>query len=256
MKHGSTTAYGRQGCRCDICRAATSKRTKMWRLQRHRGVDNLVDADQLRDHVAMLMAGGMSFQAIAHCAGWSSRNGLADAMTHKRVKPRTLARVLAVKLDSDDRRDAYTDATGSRRRLQALAVNGWSGYILRERLMLRRATVQDIAKGKTLTIRLRTKDAIKDLFDELWDQPGPNVRAANIAKGKGWLPALAWDDDLIDSPEHEPADVRRRGISGGGWLTIEDIEDARRQGYVSAEQIGWRLGVSRDTVQQILSRAS
>ena len=258
MKHGSTTAYAKQGCRCDVCKVANSKRAKMWRLQRLRGFDHLVDADQLRDHVAMLMAAGMSFQAIAHCAGWTSRNGLADAITHKRVKPRTLARVLAVKLDSDNRRDAYTDATGTRRRLQALAVNGWSSYYLAERLgHAHPATVQDIAKGKTLTIRLRTKDAIKDLYEELWDQPGPNVRAANLAKKKGWLPALAWDDDLIDRPEHEPADVRRRGISGGGsGLTLEDIEDARQQGYESAEQIGWRLGVTRDAVQQILSRSN
>ena len=258
MKHGSTTAYAKQGCRCDICKVANSKRAKMWRLQRMRGVEHLVDADQLRDHVAMLMAAGMSFQAIALTAGWSSRNALADAITRERVMPRTLARVLAVKLDSDNRRDAYTDATGSRRRLQALAVNGWSSYYLGERLgHAHPATVQDIAKGKTLTIRLRTKDAIKDLYDELWDQPGTNLRASNIAKGKGWLPALAWDDDLIDRPEHEPADVRRRGVSGGGsGITLEDIEEARQQGYESAEQIGWRLGVTRDAVQQILSRSN
>ena len=257
MKHGSTTAYAKQGCRCDICKVANSKRAKMWRLQRLRGVDHLVDADQLRDHVAMLMAAGMSFQAIAHCAGWTSRNGLADAMTHKRVKPRTLARVLAVKLDSDNRRDAYTDATGSRRRLQALAVNGWSSYYLSERLgHAHPDTVQEIRKGRTLTIRLRTKDAIGVLYEELWDQPGPNLRAANLAKKKGWLPALAWDDDLIDRPEHEPDDVRRPVRTTWSGLTLEDIEDARQQGYVSAEQIGWRLGVSRDTVQQILSRAS
>ena len=257
MKHGSTTAYAKQGCRCDICRAATSKRSKVWRLQRLRGVEHLVDAEPLREHVSALMAAGMSFKAIALTAGWSSRNALADAITRKRVMPRTLARVLAVRADSDNRRDAYTDAAGSRRRLQALAVNGWSSYYLGERLgHAHPATVQDIAKGKTLTIRLRTKDAIKDLYDELWDQPGTNLRASNIAKGKGWLPALAWDDDLIDRPEHEPDDVRRPVRTTWSGLTLEDIEDARRQGYESAEQIGWRLGVSRTTVQQILSRAS
>ena len=257
MKHGSTTAYAKQGCRCDVCKVANSKRAKMWRLQRLRGVEHLVDADQLRDHVAMLMAAGMSFQAIAHCAGWTSRNGLADAMTHKRVKPRTLARVLAVKLDSDNRRDAYVDATGTRRRLQALAVNGWSSYYLAERLgHAHPDTVQEIRKGRTLTIRLRTKDAIGVLYEELWDKPGPNLRAANLAKKKGWLPALAWDDDLIDRPEHEPADVRRPVRTTWSGLTLEDIEDARRQGYVSAEQIGWRLGVTRNAVQRILSRSN
>jgi hypothetical protein len=221
-------------------------------------VEHLVDADPLRDHVAALMAAGMSFKAIALAAGWSSRNSLAESIMHKRVQRRTLARVLAVRLDSDNRRDAYTDATGSRRRLQALAVNGWPSRSLATQLGHKHpATIQDIAKGKTLTIRLRTKDAIVALFDELWDQPGPAPRTAAIAKERGWLPALAWDDDMIDRPEYQPADVRRRGVSGGGsGLTLEDIEEARSQGYESAEQIGWRLGVTRDAVQQMLSRSN
>jgi hypothetical protein len=100
-------------------------------------------------------------------------------------------------------------------------------------------------------------DAIRDLYERLWDQPGPSQRTASIAKGKGWLPALAWDDDLINRPEHEAEDVRRRGVSGGGsGITIEDIEEARQQGYESAEQIGWRLGASRDAVAAIISRAN
>ena len=258
MKHGTATAYSRHGCRCDICRTATARRTKVWRLDRLRGVEHLVDAEPLRDHVAELMAAGMSFKAIALTAGWASRNALADSMTRNRVMPRTLARVLAVHPELDNRRDAYVDATGSARRLQALAVNGWPTRNLAKQLGHKDpATIQHIANGKTPTIRLRTKDGIRALFDELWDQPGPSKRTADIAKARGWLPALAWDDDLIDRPEHQPEDVRRRGVSGGGsGITLEDIKEARAQGYGTAEQIGWRLGVSRDAVQQILSRAS
>jgi hypothetical protein len=204
------------------------------------------------------MAAGMSFKAIALAAGWSSRNALADAMTRKRVMHKTMDRVLAVRIDSDNRRDAYVDATGSARRIQALAVNGWPSRNLAKQLGHKDpATIQNIASGKTPTIRLRTKDAIRDLYERLWDQPGPSVRAANLAKAKGWLPALAWDDDLIDRPDHQPEDVRRRGVSGGGsGITLEDIEDARQQGYESAEQIGWRLGASRDAVAAIISRAN
>ena len=205
----------------------------------------------------MLMAEGMSFKAIALTAGWASRNALADAMTRKRVTPRTLARVLAVHPELDNRKDAYVDATGSARRLQALAVNGWPSRNLAKQLGHKDpATIQHIANGKTPTIRLRTKDDIRRLFDELWDQPGPSKRTADIAKARGWLPALAWDDDLIDRPEHRPEDVRRPVRTTWSGITLEDIEEARAQGYGTAEQIGWRLGVSRDTVQQILSRAS
>lgn len=258
MKHGTLTAYAKHGCRCEPCRAAAAKASKAWRRDNYLGIVKLVDAQPLKDHVAMLMASGMSFRAISLTAGWSSRNALADAMTRKRVTPRTLARVLAVHPELDNRRDSYTDATGSRRRLQALGVNGYSTRDLAARLGLKQATtVQDIASGKTPTVRYRTMDAIRDLYEELWDRPGGNARSASISRSKGWLPPLAWDDDLIERPEHQPADVRRRGISGGGsGITLEDIEEAREQGYGTAEQIGWRLGATRDAVQQILSRSN
>tara|TARA_R110000868_G_scaffold9688_2_gene47792 strand:+ start:1728 stop:2501 length:774 start_codon:yes stop_codon:yes gene_type:complete len=257
VNHGTLTAYAKHGCRCEPCRTAAARASKAWRRDNYLGIVKLVDAQPLKDHVAMLMAEGMSFKAIALTAGWSSRNSLADAMTSNRVKPRTLARVLAVHPELDNRRDAYVDATGSARRLQALAINGWPTRNLAKQLGHKDpATIQNIANGKTPTIRLRTKDDIRALFDELWDQPGPSKRTADIAKGKGWLPALAWDDDLIDRPEHEPDDVRRPVRTTWSGITLEDIEEAREQGYGTAEQIGWRLGVSRDTVQQILSRAS
>ena len=258
MKHGSLTAYAKHGCRCEPCRAAAAKASKAWRRDNYLGIVKLVDAQPLKDHVAMLMAEGMSFKAIALTAGWASRNALADAMTRKRVTPRTLARVLAVHPELDNRKDAYVDATGSARRLQALAVNGWPTRNLAKQLGHKDpATIQHIANGKTPTIRLRTKDDIRALFDELWDQPGPSKRTADIAKARGWLPALAWDDDLIDRPEHQPEDVRRRGVSGGGsGITLEDIEEAREQGYGTAEQIGWRLGATRDAVQAIISRTN
>ena len=257
MKHGTLNAYSRHGCRCDPCRAKASRHSKEWRRDKYLGVVKLVDADPLREHVARLMAGGMSFKAIALTAGWASRNALADAITRKRVMPRTLARVLAVNPELDNRRDAYTDAIGSARRLQALAVNGWPTRTLAARLGHKDpATIQNIARGQTPTIRLRTKDGIRNLYNELWDQAGPSKRTADIAKARGWLPALAWDDDLIDRPEHQPADVRRIGISGGGsGVTLEDIEEARDQGYRTAREIGWRLGLTQTAVQQILCRA-
>ena len=88
------------------------------------------------------------------------------------------------------------------------------------------------------------------------DRPGGNARTASIARSKGWLPALAWDDDLIDQPGYQPEDVRRRRIAGGGYgVTLEDIEEAREQGYRTAQQIGWRLGLTTTAVSQILSRA-
>ena len=257
MNHGSLTAYAKHGCRCEPCRAAAARASKAWRRDHYLGIVKLVDAQPLKDHVAMLMASGMSFRAIALTAGYTSRNALADSMTRSRVRPATMARILAVNPKRDNRRDGYVDATGSRRRLQALAVNGYSTRYLAGRLGHKHAaTVQDIASGKTPTVRYRTMDAIRDLYEQLWDRPGGNARSASIARAKGWLPALAWDDDVIDDPGYQPEDVRRRRIAGGGdGVTLEDIEEAREQGYRTAQQIGWRLGLTQTAVSQILSRA-
>jgi hypothetical protein len=257
VKHGTLTAYAKHGCRCEPCRRAAAKASKAWRRDTYLGIVKLVDAQPLKDHVAMLMASGMSFRAIALTAGYTSRNALADSMTRSRVRPATMARILAVSPKRDNRRDAYVDATGSRRRLQALAVNGYSTRYLAGRLGHKHAaTVQDIGSGKTPTVRYRTMDAIRDLYEELWDRPGGNARSASIARAKGWLPALAWDDDLIDRPDHEAEDVRRLGgdVRRSG-ITLEDIEEARAQGYESAQQIGWRLGLTATAVQQILCRS-
>ena len=257
MKHGTLTAYAKHGCRCEPCRSAAAKASKAWRRDNYLGIVKLVDAQPLKDHVAALMADGMSFRAIALTAGYTSRNALADSMTRGRVRPATMARILAVNPKRDNRRDGYVAATGSRRRLQALAVNGYSTRDLAARLGHKDpATVQHIASGKTPTVRYRTMDAIRDLYEELWDRPGGNARSASIAKAKGWLPPLAWDDDLLDDPSHEPEDVRRRPVRGGGHgITVEDIEEAREQGYETAQQIGWRLGLSKAAVSQILSRS-
>ena len=64
--------------------------------------------------------------------------------------------------------------------------------------------------------------------------------------------------ERIEKKKYNPhPDVRRRGVSGGGsGITLEDIEEAREQGYETAEQIGWRLGATRDAVQAIISRTN
>ena len=59
MKHGSLTAYAKHGCRCEPCRAAAAKASKAWRRDNYLGIVKLVDAQPMKDHVAMLMASGM-----------------------------------------------------------------------------------------------------------------------------------------------------------------------------------------------------
>ena len=254
MRHGTNTAYITHGCRCMECSRARARHQKRYRLDRARGVARLVDAEPLRQHVEMLMDAGMSSWDITLAAGWKSRNALADALTRKRVRPQTMQRILAVKPQSD-RRNRYVDATGSRRRLQALAINGWPYRILTERVGdMDPQTIGHIMSGRTRTIRAWTADAVANLYDELWSVPGPSRKSTTIATRKGWMPALAWDDDTIDDPNAEP--------HGAGWTPrardraalVEDFIEMRRNGTTFAG-CAMRLGMTEQSLERALYRA-
>lgn len=106
------------------------------------------------------------------------------------------------------------DATGSRRRLQALAALGFSDAELLP-FGLNTEAVRGIRQGATELVQPRIRAAIKRAFDELpYGQPTSSSarRLQTRAKNMGWLPAAAWDD--IDNDE-APYDGTLDAISLG-----------------------------------------
>ena len=255
MTHGTSYAYVAHKCRCDVCRREHARRQKRYRLDRARGVQRLVDAQPLRDHVAALTAAGMSQWDITIAAGWKSRNALADALRRSKVTPRTMQRVLAVSVPPVSRRNGYVDATASQRRLQALAVMGWPTREIAARLgNLDAQTYVYIANGRTRTIRRRTEDAIAALYDELWDQPGRSARTRTIALRKGWAPPLAWDDDTIADPDAQPHGEHWQPRKRDRAAVVEDFTEMRSAGATFAN-CAMRLGMTEQALERLLYRA-
>jgi DNA-binding CsgD family transcriptional regulator len=94
------------------------------------------------------------------------------------------------------------DATGTRRRVQALMRIGWTADLMAAELGVTGAAVR--AWTTTAKVRRSTAARVAALYDRWWNQPGPSVRTRSRARAAGWAPPLAWDDDRIDDRRARP----------------------------------------------------
>lgn len=180
----------------------------------------LVDAEPVRRHVRELQAAGIGIRRIAELSGIGPRSighllygrpadGLAPA---KRVKPTTAAAILAVRPSLEAYAPhAKVDATGTRRRIEALCAVGWSIARQARELGMDDSTVYRFLQTKG--VEAVSAIAVRDLYERLWDQPPPEeTKGDRIASGhargnarrRGWAPPMAWDDESIDDPSASP----------------------------------------------------
>lgn len=159
------------------------------------------------------------------------------------------------------------DGTGTRRRLEALAVNGWSFVDLGARLGVSGRAARKFGPGP---IHRDTAAKVVRLYDELWDVPGGSLHAARRAAAKGWVPALAWDDDVIDDPDSLPS--LKPGPDVVDELAVQAVlvEGVRLQldgatahaavqalrGRLTSAEIGERIGTSARQVERYKARAT
>jgi ribosomal protein L17 len=215
--HGRYTDYTTGRCRCPLCTKAAAQYNKMRVVRRHQGTwQPFTDAAPVRQYVTTLHAAGVSWNTVATLAGVADTT-IRALMTAGRPTIRTAAaaKILAVRPTLDDLPDwGKVDATGSRRRIQALMVAGWSAQLLARLLGVDRSMLRKMMTRPT--VRVYNARAIRDLFAAMWNQfplaEGRYERAVanrtrRYATSRGWVSALAWDD--IDDPKAKPKGVRQ-----------------------------------------------
>lgn len=221
-RHGTYEARKGGGCGCEPCMQAGRRYAKRQSHLGRTGRSNLVDAQPARDHVRQLLKGGLTLGQVEQRSG-VHRTGLRHLVgtgsdgrpAAARVRRDTAARLLAVTAARvGEETNGLVDPAGTRRRLQALVATGWTQSALARRLGILPANLPKIVHGGRSAIRVATRDAVRALYDELWDQPPPastpaerraRTRALTFAAAHGWPPPMAWDDDLIDDPVAQPA---------------------------------------------------
>src|SRR3954453_1955215 len=133
-RHGTRAAYVKDRCRCTDCTAANTTASRTATRERIYGRwQPYVDAAPVREHIVALRVAGIGVERIAQLAGLSvshirqlAEHGHGDRQTTRRVRPSTATRVLGIGIDNADRAPrSRVDATGPRRRLQALIAVGW-----------------------------------------------------------------------------------------------------------------------------------
>lgn len=224
--HGTRARYVKDKCHCAECKAANTAYHAAWsrrNLERQWGArpPALVDAEPARQHVHALMEAGCGYKRVAVLAGVTPGviAKLLYGARHRgqgpssRIRPATERKLLAVKADIAD--GTKVDATGTRRRLQALMSLGWSASELGRRIGVLPSNMHYPLHGEQVTAaRARS---IRHLYDDLWDQhPVPRnrqhaaciTRATSAARRLGWAPPAAWDDDAIDDPAARPHGAR------------------------------------------------
>jgi hypothetical protein len=257
-------------CRCAACTEASSA----YERGRERQVlygrwQPYVDAGPAREHLRDLAGHGIGWRRAATLAGVGNGTvskllfgGPGERPPTRRIRPETAAKILAVRPSLDTLgAKALVDATGPRRRLQALVALGHSQASLARRLSITPQNFTMTMTNQRLTAA--TARGIRDLYDQLWDvRPDETShrtriaasRARNTARANGWPPPAAWDDDQIDDPAALPPEGWQRPKRMAAAALLEDAAELIRwEG--SRELAAARLGVKPSSLGTAITRA-
>ncbi|TDD54547.1 hypothetical protein E1286_04980 [Nonomuraea terrae] len=224
--------------------------------------ETYVDAETSRQHVKELMAAGMTRGRISVLSGVTLTT-LAKLLTGtpsnggkpaRRVLARTEKALLAVRANLDDLPDtALVDAAGTRRRVQSLAALGYTLKEQAEAIGRFPTNYQRIASQPFVSARVAR--AVRDLYDAWSMTPPPQTwtseRTRRHAAKRGWLPPLAWDDDLIDLTDEALAAALRERVE---QMSDRDLVRAHTARYRDGDTTPLTLEASREYKRRVKAR--
>lgn len=201
--HTASRACYLRGCPETGCREQHRRYCKQYGLDAARSRPRTVSPEPYIAQVRALVAAGWTHSAIAGDTGLSTGaiRDLAAGEPHF-IYPDTADRL-------DRHRPAATppnwwvDCTGTARRIQALAVMGWTQQAVAAELGMGYSTVRSIANGRRRHSPRATAQAVAALYARWSRKPGPSLTSRGIARTRGWVGPLAWDGN-IDDPAARP----------------------------------------------------
>jgi hypothetical protein len=152
-------------------------------------------------------------------------------------------------------------AAGAQRRLQALMFNGHSRPRLAALLAMSQDRFRRLLAARYL--RLAEHNAVVTLYDEMWLTPprestrgerAAATRARNEARGCGWVPPGAYDEDAMDDPAAVPVEGWRRPWRVSAAEILPDVAELVSWG-VPWERIEQRMCMTQKALERARCRA-
>ncbi|WP_406444454.1 hypothetical protein OHB14_36480 [Streptomyces sp. NBC_01613] len=246
--HGEYSRYIRHGCRCQTCRDGVRSYRLRLSYDRSNGRRRRIGSTQARIHLERLVARGWTQAQIAAATGLNQATiSLVLHRTAAQVLCRTAAAILDVRLDQPAPVPrGLVDATGTRRRLQALMVLGYTLPEMARRVGAGASSLEQTVDGRWERVRTLTATNVARVYRQLSTTPAPPTRTAEQARNQamelGWHGPMAWAD--IDNPQCVPDPAEPPAPR---HVHADDVAELAGRG-LDDEEIGRRLGVSPRTV--------
>ena len=175
-----------------------------------------IDAEPTRQHILALLAAGITINRISEHAAmthWDIEQFVKGDKTRgrqRRISPARAARILAIDLAVVT--PSLVDATGTRRRIEALTAAGWPMERLAEHFGLSLKYIAELRKQDK--VRDTSARSVAASYERLKNTqperhgilPPIAKRARRMAASRQWAPPKYWDrfPDAIDDPHFTP----------------------------------------------------
>ncbi|NYV73667.1 hypothetical protein, partial [Streptomyces sp. UH6] len=170
--HVPSRACYNAGCRLPACREEGARYRRRLAYDHSQNVRRLVDATQARVHAERLVARDWTHRQIADAAG-VERSTVTKMLSGRPMVSRSAAAgILSVPLTHKPRAPRHrVDATGTRRRIQALMVLGYPVEALAPQVGVQAEAIHLVAMGESSRVERGTAAAVAAAYRKLLARP-------------------------------------------------------------------------------------
>lgn len=264
--HGTLSRRKYHRCACELCIENYREYERLRHRKQGYGTwQPYIDAEPVRQHLLTLHDAGLSYAVIADRIGHQKATitrfiyPLGPKRHHKkRVTPELAAKILAV--TAEDLTPGMLDATGTGRRIHALAALGWPMIGLGPHIGIAPQSVRRLGVQKQ--VFPATARAVAECYEDLrHKRPEDNgiadwvaLKTRNLAARHNWHDPQWWDDmGHIDDPNFDP-DAAEKPLGRNELAAHRRAEVEHLVGYgLTENDIGPRLGLAAGTVKDIIT---